>query len=232
MNARYYTFFVTDFICLVDRDCSGCRSVTNDTDRIIRDDLAPILAPTKRLVYRGSERRWDEIKLKHDSRPPTFDGVAPLDIKLASTLDVLASAFFGEATDKNLFAMGYERPFKVLKNGRIAAIQTINTWLVAIVVDVRAYGHSDAFYYRSNEAARQALDNWNGIGEPQNWIYAIPKADDDMIAATRDRNTFNHKRSIDGQERRAVAGRDIRGLRVTNGTAKLDCPFSWPSRCP
>lgn len=170
MNARYHTFFVTDFICLVDCDCSGCRSVTNDIDRIIRDDLAPLLAPTKRLVYRDTEGRWDEIKLKHDSGSPIFDGFAPLDIKLASTFDVLTPAFFGKATDDNLRAMGYERPFKVLNDGRIAAIQTINTWLVAIVVDVHAYGHTDAFYYRSKNAAKQALDAWNGIGEPQGWI--------------------------------------------------------------
>lgn len=145
MNARYHTFFVTDFICLVDRDCHGCGSVTNDIDRIIRGDLTTILTPALRLVYHDTEGRWDEVKLKHDGGEPIFDSFAPLDIKLASTFYVLTLAFFGEATDNNLLAMGYERPFKVLNDGRIAAIQTINTWLVAIVVGVHAYSQSDAF---------------------------------------------------------------------------------------
>ena len=170
MNARYYTFFVTDYICLVDRDCSGCRSVTNDIDRIIKDDLAAILTPAVRLVYRDSEGRWDEVKLKHDSGTPIFDGFAPLDIKLASTFDVLTPAFCGDAIDDNLLAMGYERPFKVLDDGRIAALQIINPWLVALVVGVHAYGHTDAYYYRTRAAAKHALESWSGEGEPQQWI--------------------------------------------------------------
>jgi hypothetical protein len=39
-----------------------------------------------------------------------------------------------------------------------------------IVVDVHAYGLSDAYNYRSRDAAKRALQDWKGHGEPQNWI--------------------------------------------------------------
>ncbi|MCG7401984.1 MULTISPECIES: hypothetical protein [Caballeronia] len=170
MNASYYTFHVTNFICIVDRELEGCRSVTNDIQRIIDEDLIPLLLPTRRLIYRDSEGRWDEVKLKHEIGAVAFDSFAPIDIKLASSFDVLTPAFFGDASDEDLIAIGYERPFRLLEDGRIAALQTINPWLVAVVVDVHAYGHADAYYYRSKQAAKDALDKWSGVGEPQNWI--------------------------------------------------------------
>ncbi|MCG7402990.1 hypothetical protein [Caballeronia zhejiangensis] len=170
MNASYYTFHVTKFIRIVDRDLQGCRSVTNDIARIIKNDLASILSPDKRLIYRDSMGRWDEVKLSFARGIGCFGGFAPVDNRLASSLDLLTPAFCGDPSDKDLLAMGYERPFKVLPYGRVAALQTINSRLVAIVVDVHAYGHTDAFYYRSRDAARQALEKWDGTNEPQHWI--------------------------------------------------------------
>ena len=40
---------------------------------------------------------------------------------------------------------------------------------VAIVVDFDRYGYADRWCYKSEEAARAALDAWNGVGEPIGW---------------------------------------------------------------
>lgn len=170
MNARYYIFTVPGFVCLIDRDLDGCRSITNDIDRIIDEDLPAILTSAHRLVYRDTMGRWDEVLLTQRDGVTRFADFAPLDQQLAASFALMTPAFFGDPTDDDLLAMGYERPFKFLNDGRIAAIQTINTWLVAIVVDVHAYGHNDAFYYRSRERATDALEQWNGTGEPQGWV--------------------------------------------------------------
>ncbi|BAO90657.1 hypothetical protein [Caballeronia cordobensis] len=172
MNANYHVFQIPGFVCLIDRDCDGCRSVTNDVERIIDEDLSLLLAvPGVRLIYRDSQGRWDEVLLKRREHVGSFDGFAPIrDDKLAETIDVLTPAFFGDPTDDDLLAMGYERPFKVLDDGRIAALQTINTWLIALAVGIYGHGHEDAYYYRSRDDAKRALDDWTSKGEPQGWI--------------------------------------------------------------
>ncbi|WP_250476000.1 hypothetical protein [Caballeronia sp. GAFFF1] len=170
MKARYYFFVVGEFLCLVDRNLAGDRSVANDIARIIDEDLAPIIVRPFRLFYRDSCGRWDEAKLAYENGFARFDGFAPVEPKIASTFDTLTPAFFGNASDDDLLAMGYERPFKILNDGRIAAIQVINTWMVAIAADVHAYGHRDAYYYRNRDDARRALEAWNGQGEPAGWL--------------------------------------------------------------
>ncbi|AUT62860.1 hypothetical protein [Paraburkholderia terrae] len=77
---------------------------------------------------------------------------------------------YHDPTDKDLLAMGHQRPLRALNDGRVTAIQVINTWLVAIVVDVHACGHSDAFYYKLRERAASSLVQWDRTGEPRGCV--------------------------------------------------------------
>jgi hypothetical protein len=83
---------------------------------------------------------------------------------------LLEPAFEGEPDDAALVRMGYTRPFRVLPDGRVAALMEINTWTWAIVTGIHPYGHMDAFYFHSLEAARCGMDLWDGTGEPQGWF--------------------------------------------------------------
>ncbi|MFP4895671.1 hypothetical protein [Paraburkholderia sp. EG304] len=82
----------------------------------------------------------------------------------------LTPAFEGEPDDAALARMGYSRPFRYLPDGRVAALMEINTWQWALVMGIHPYGHMDAFYFHSLEAARTAIDAWDGTGEPQGWF--------------------------------------------------------------
>ncbi|SAK63758.1 hypothetical protein AWB80_02916 [Caballeronia pedi] len=173
MNARYDHFIVDNFVCLIDRDEPGCRSVTNDIERIIEQDLADLLLPHRRLVYRDSEKRWDEVVIEHRGGRACFLEFRPLghdDSRLADLFDLLTPAYFGEPSDDDLLKMGYERPFKVLDDGRIAGLMPINLNVCALVVGIHSMGHHDAFYYRTREQAKRALNEWRGDGEPRGWV--------------------------------------------------------------
>lgn len=61
---------VADLVFLVDLDRGG-RSVTNDAEAVVAEMLA--MHPGRRVVYRDSRGRWDE--LCHDGR--AFVGFAP-----------------------------------------------------------------------------------------------------------------------------------------------------------
>jgi len=170
MNARYYIFTPAGFVCLIDRDLDGSRSVTNDIERIIDEDLPSVLTPARRLVYRDTMGRRDEALLTYRDGVARFIGFAPLEDQFAATFGLFTPAFYGDPSDGDLLAMGYERPFRVLNDGRVATIQVMHLCLVAIVVDIHGYGHSDAFYYTSREQATRALEQWDGTGEPQGWV--------------------------------------------------------------
>ncbi|MBB5406062.1 hypothetical protein QF000_000607 [Paraburkholderia atlantica] len=82
----------------------------------------------------------------------------------------LTPAFKGEPDDAALARMGYSRPLRYLPDGRVVALMEINTWEWALVTGVRPCGRTDTFYFHSLEAARTALDAWDGSSEPQGWL--------------------------------------------------------------
>jgi hypothetical protein len=85
-------------------------------------------------------------------------------------LAILAEpAFTNAPNDEDLLRMGYERPFKVLGDGRIAAIMHIDGFTEALVVGIHPWGHDHTYYYRHGKAA-QALAVWNGEHDPDGWI--------------------------------------------------------------
>ncbi|MGF6877344.1 hypothetical protein [Paraburkholderia sp. MM5477-R1] len=172
MNARYEFFIADRFVCLIDRDETGCRSVTNDIERVVAHDLGYLLTPGRRLVYRDSMGVWDEVLLSFSEGIARFEVFRTLkdDQHLKDMLDLLTPAFFGEPSDADLLRAGYKRPFRVLADGRVAAIMIINSSIVAVAVGIHAFGQQDAFYYRSHEQAEQALEQWRKGPEPAGWF--------------------------------------------------------------
>ncbi|WP_250518764.1 hypothetical protein [Caballeronia sp. ATUFL_M1_KS5A] len=151
MNAACHVFQLPGFVCILDRHRGGCRCVSNHIERIVDEDLSLLLAvPGVRLICRDSKGRWDEVLIKRYEGVASFAGFEPItDDQLVAEIDMLTPAFFGDPADDGLLAMGYERPFKVLDDGRIAALQSINTWFVVLAVGIYGHGHEDAYYYRS-----------------------------------------------------------------------------------
>lgn len=62
---------------------------------------------------------------------------------------------------------GYEDA-KELPDGRIAACYRF-IFTSAIVVGLDEAGYSDRYCYHTMADARQALDEWDGTGEPEGW---------------------------------------------------------------
>ena len=66
-----------------------------------------------------------------------------------------------------LEAEGYTH-IKYFENGRQAAIAPF-MFTCAIICDIDRCGYNERWCYHSNLAAVQALDVWNGKGEPEGW---------------------------------------------------------------
>ncbi|KDR25535.1 hypothetical protein BG60_28075 [Caballeronia zhejiangensis] len=145
----------------------------NDIERIIVEDVASLLTPEQRLVYRDSQGDWGEVLLTFGDGMPHFGGFRPLspEENLRQALDMLTPAFVGDPTDHHLLKMGYRRPFKLLDDGRIAAILTHHSRQHALAAGIHAFGHDDTFYYETYDSAASALKQWNGVGDPDGWFF-------------------------------------------------------------
>ncbi|KDR24849.1 hypothetical protein BG60_33680 [Caballeronia zhejiangensis] len=172
MNARFDLITVDCYVCVIDRDEAGCRSVKNDIERIVAEDVTALLTPERRLVYRDSQGDWGEVLLTYRDGTPHFGGFCPLspESDLRKALDMLTPAFVGAPSDDDLLTMGYRRPFKLLDDGRIAAILTHHDSQHALAAGIHAFGHDDAYYFETYESAASALKQWNGVGDPEGWF--------------------------------------------------------------
>lgn len=64
--------------------------------------------------------------------------------------------------------LSYYLNYKKFANGRDAAIVRL-VFTVAIVADLKQWGYGDRWCYHTLEAARAALEAWDGDGEPASW---------------------------------------------------------------
>lgn len=62
---------------------------------------------------------------------------------------------------------GYLDP-KEFPDGSVAVLHPL-MFTVAILYDLNEYGYGDRWCFSSYEKAKNALDNWDGEGEPQGW---------------------------------------------------------------
>jgi hypothetical protein len=71
-RAVYSMTVIDENAFVIDQDAG--MSVTNDAEAVVGEVLGMVDAPIKRIVYRDTEGRWDE--LKHDGR--RFVGFWPI----------------------------------------------------------------------------------------------------------------------------------------------------------
>ena len=144
-----------DITFLVIEDRNEGMSVTNSIDVVLAEQVkAGNLRPGYRVIYRDTERIWDEVIVDgacksigffslHASN--LFDAMrlsltkrAPSPIE--EPLNVLPKpAFISEPNDDDLPRMGYERPFRIM-HGEPAALMQTNPWLFAIVAGTHPWG--------------------------------------------------------------------------------------------
>lgn len=74
MTRATYGYTVLDaFVLVVDQDQG--MSVTNDAERVIADLARAQVLAGRRVLYRDTDKRWDELLIAVDG---TFAGFAPL----------------------------------------------------------------------------------------------------------------------------------------------------------
>lgn len=81
-----------------------------------------------------------------------------------------------------------EGHFNVIEfeNNRIACLNRF-CYTVAILADFDEIGYANRWCYHSLLEAKSALQDWNGVGEPQGWIKHLPSL------RRRDRNGIEYK---------------------------------------
>jgi hypothetical protein len=187
MIGPIYTAYVEsagDVTFLVIEDQDQGMSVTNGIDVVLAEQVnAGNLQPHYRVIYRDTEHTWDEVIIGTRCEYRSFFSLNAsnlfdaMRVSLAkrppSTIESLLNlpgepSFKGEPNDDDLLRLGYERPFRVLPDGRIAAVMPINQFTDALVIGLHPWGHDDAFYYSHGEAAKM-LAAWDGEAEPQGW---------------------------------------------------------------
>lgn len=73
--------------------------------------------------------------------------------------------------EKTLSENGYQHPKFFVDDGRVAAIWNM-IYTVSIVLmneETILFGYEDRWCYHTAEAAKAALDAWDGTGEPNGW---------------------------------------------------------------
>lgn len=87
-RSQFTTDYSEDGTTAILVDLNGDLSVTNDTEQVV--SVVFDRRPVSRIVYRDSDRCWDELKFDIKDGKAIFRGFAPVDAKLAEELDLHA----------------------------------------------------------------------------------------------------------------------------------------------
>jgi hypothetical protein len=64
---------------------------------------------------------------------------------------------------------------KVLEDGRcVYLFPTIFNLRIGVSKDTEDKGFTEFYCFHDNEAAFEAMDSWNGTGDPEGWVRHVP----------------------------------------------------------